>query len=380
MKLIHNERRILKLLVQNARLTDTAISEKLKISTQAVGKLRKKLENSGFIKRYVAQVDYTSLGINVFSVALFKLSSYGWQYYRNNNSLLKDLSSNLVMLLQPSQGSVSHIAVFAFRDLTELDRYFQVLNANFSKLIDIQGIWSFSSANILKKSFNSVFSKVLDEYSSVSLPLPSFSLPNKPLGIKDDCGKLVEKLTNNEATVLQWLLKNGRIADAAISRRTGLSTRAVGKIRIKLERIGLIRGYNTDLDFEKLSIGVFAVLMIKEKEAVWEKFSEEGIGGGVLNCDNITHCFQTPDCGVTKILFCAFRNLRECDIFVNQMQVNFNSFFEIKSIFIVPHTALLKYDFAELFLKVLGEFDQKPPVPSPDLSGLKKVYEELNGP
>ncbi len=381
MRLIQNERRLLKYLVQNARLTDTACSEKLKISTQAVGKMRKKLENTGFIKRYTAQLNHDALGIKVFSVTLLRLSPMGWQYYKQPDKLQKELSKNLVMLIQPQQGAITHIAVHAFRDLNELDHYFQVFNSHFSKLIEVRGIWSFSATSILKNSFNPIFNKVLNEYGSDQQVLPSFCMPVK----KRDLGDFgfarqfeLTKLTDNEKLVLTSLLKNGRVSDASISRRIGISTRAVGKIRMKLEKTGLINGYHTELDFENIGLNVFAVLMLKEKEAAWEKFPDGGIMPFIQSCDNITHCFQTPDGGVTKILFCMFRNLRECDLFVKQMQSDFNSFFDLNSIYVAPHTALVKNDISDISSGVLNEFGQeKLNLPIPCISLVDNACEGL---
>ncbi len=42
---------------------------------------------------------------------------------------------------------------------------------------------------------------------------------------------------------------------------------AVGKIRMKLEERGLIRGYTAELSLDNLGLDVVAVLMLKEKDA-----------------------------------------------------------------------------------------------------------------
>ena len=368
MKLIQNEKKFLKCIIENARFTDTAGSEKLKISMQAVGKMRRKLESAGFIKRYCVQLDYESLGIRVFSVALFRLSPAGWQYYRDPARLLKDMSHNLIMLVQPQQGAVSHIAVHGFRNLAELDNYFRILNSYFSKLIEIRDIWSIPSSSALKGSFNQVLSKAVDEYDSAQA-VPSFSLVEKcsdfgPRGMKEDV-----KLTANDKLVLQGLLKDGRMSDAAISRRNSLSTRAVGKIRMKLENKGVIRGYTAELGFDRLGLDVFAVFMLKEKDMAWEKFGCFGIASSIVSCDNVTHCFQTPDGTVTKILFCMFRDLRECDLFLKSMQANFNNLFDLTATYVAPGTSLVKNDFCGLLSKVVDEIGvPEVHLPSPDIS------------
>jgi len=44
MWLTKNEKEVLKLLLSNGKLSDTSIAEKLDISTQATGRIRKRLE------------------------------------------------------------------------------------------------------------------------------------------------------------------------------------------------------------------------------------------------------------------------------------------------------------------------------------------------
>jgi DNA-binding Lrp family transcriptional regulator len=51
------------------------------------------------------------------------------------------------------------------------------------------------------------------------------------------------KLTKNEMVVLKSLIEKGRTSDADIARKLKISLQGVRKIRQKLERIGLIRGY-----------------------------------------------------------------------------------------------------------------------------------------
>jgi len=76
MRLTKNEKRTLKLLLENARKSDSAIAEKLKISSQAVGKIRRKLERH-VIDSYTLNLNYSKLGIHTFAIALAKLTPEG---------------------------------------------------------------------------------------------------------------------------------------------------------------------------------------------------------------------------------------------------------------------------------------------------------------
>ncbi len=64
-KLTKNEKKTLKLLLENGRASDTDIADQLRITKQAVGKIRHKLEESSIIKRYSAELDFTKLGVGV---------------------------------------------------------------------------------------------------------------------------------------------------------------------------------------------------------------------------------------------------------------------------------------------------------------------------
>ena len=78
-KLTNNEKKTLKLLLQNGRATDTDISQDLKITKQAVGKIRKKLEETGIIRGYSPEVDYGKMGISTFAIAILKFKSKAWE-------------------------------------------------------------------------------------------------------------------------------------------------------------------------------------------------------------------------------------------------------------------------------------------------------------
>jgi len=64
MWLTKNEKKVLKLLLDNAKLSDTYIAKKLNISSQAIGRIRKKLEEE-IINGYILDLDYSKININM---------------------------------------------------------------------------------------------------------------------------------------------------------------------------------------------------------------------------------------------------------------------------------------------------------------------------
>ena len=76
MWLTKNEKKVLKLLIDDAKLSDTFIANKLNISSQAIGRIRKKLEED-IIKNYTLELDLSELGINSFFMCKVKLTPEG---------------------------------------------------------------------------------------------------------------------------------------------------------------------------------------------------------------------------------------------------------------------------------------------------------------
>ena len=73
MWLTKNEKKVLKLLIGNAKLSDTSIANQLNISSQAVGQIRKKLEEE-IIEGYTVNINPSKLGINVFVIGPIKFN------------------------------------------------------------------------------------------------------------------------------------------------------------------------------------------------------------------------------------------------------------------------------------------------------------------
>ena len=69
MMLSNNEKKVLKLLLKNPKISDSTMALKLKISSRAVGKIRRKLEKT-VIDSYTLNLNYSKLGIHTFAIAL----------------------------------------------------------------------------------------------------------------------------------------------------------------------------------------------------------------------------------------------------------------------------------------------------------------------
>jgi len=76
-------------------------------------------------------------------------------------------------------------------------------------------------------------------------------------------------LTLREKQVLNELLKNCKTSDQEIARRLKTSRPTIFKIRERLEKQGIIKGYTPIIDFEKLNLHLQSVILYR-----WRDYSK----------------------------------------------------------------------------------------------------------
>jgi DNA-binding Lrp family transcriptional regulator len=162
-KLNKNELSTLKLLIENASQTNVEISGKLGITPQAVGKIKRKLESSGVIRGYSAHVDLDAVGIKTFAIALFSYSPELSVREREEDLKENIGKANIMAFCRIPEGDVTHIVMYGFRDLNELENYFQRRQEERGFKSSLKRLYIFSSNGLLK---NSVSDLVLNALSS----------------------------------------------------------------------------------------------------------------------------------------------------------------------------------------------------------------------
>ncbi len=166
------------------------------------------------------------------------------------------------------------------------------------------------------------------------------------------------KLTRNEKTVLKSLIENGRVSDSEIAKKLGITAQAIGKIRRKLEKTGIIKGYSTNIDYEKLGIKAFAVALFKYSPNFIGKLSEEDIKDRVRG-PNIINFFRVPEGDVTHIVLYGFRSLDELDNYFHALQTERGHISEIRKLYVFSAKSLMKSSPQELFLKSIDELGKE---------------------
>jgi DNA-binding Lrp family transcriptional regulator len=173
-----NEKNVLKLLVQEGRISCSDIARKLGITSQAVGKIQDKLEREGIIKGYSTIVDYDSVGIGVFAVALFRFKSGSWSRLEKEDIKDRVKGPHLIRVYLFNEGEITHMVHYGFRSLQEMDNYFHILQTERGHISELKKLYVFSSDSILKSSPNELLLKVIDELGEETLARPE---PPKPL-------------------------------------------------------------------------------------------------------------------------------------------------------------------------------------------------------
>ena len=163
MKLTKNERKTLKLLLNNARISDSEVALKLNISSQAVGKLRRKLESS-VIDSYTINLNYFKLGIQTFAIAIARITQKGLN--KGELEVEQNLLTNphIINVYRLPKGSSTHILLYGFRDVNELDNFFHSpkIRKELHDFIETQELFTFSHNSLIKNDPSRLFHKIID--------------------------------------------------------------------------------------------------------------------------------------------------------------------------------------------------------------------------
>jgi DNA-binding Lrp family transcriptional regulator len=134
--LTKNDKKVLSMLIDNARATDSEMAAKMKISPQAVRKIRKKLEES-HIQEYRTIPKYNKVGVNVFAIAQIKII---------NKNILSN--RHLIGAFEINEANITHILILGFASLEQLDEY----KIKIAKDAEIHKINVVSRKGLLKNS------------------------------------------------------------------------------------------------------------------------------------------------------------------------------------------------------------------------------------
>lgn len=135
--------KILKLLQQNARLSNQELADLVNLSTSACHRRVKILEASGIIEKYQAKINYEKLGIQIHAIVEIKLSQLTESDHQFFLSQIGDFDE--VVNVYIITGESNYVLLVATKDLNAFSQF--IVN----KLNKIKGIMSINSKLILEK-------------------------------------------------------------------------------------------------------------------------------------------------------------------------------------------------------------------------------------
>jgi DNA-binding Lrp family transcriptional regulator len=163
MKLTKNEKKVLKILLKNARVSDSTISKDLKISSQAIGKIRRKLEKE-VIENYTANLNYSKLGIRTFAASLAKLTQTGLD--KGELDIEKKLLSHseIIQVFRLPSGKYTHLIIYGFQDMDELDNFFhsEQKKKELHNFLENEELFTFSHNSLIKNDPLNLFIKTIE--------------------------------------------------------------------------------------------------------------------------------------------------------------------------------------------------------------------------
>ena len=345
LRLTGNEKTVLKILLKNSRASDIEIAQKLKISSQAVSKIRTKLRNKKIIRDYVVNLDYSKLGINTFAFVLLEIPSHSIKKCLENKKVLK----NSMGLYKVFKNDISHIGLFGFKNLEELDEYFDFINSKCSDYIKIKNVYTFPGKGLFKHSLDNLFFLIVEELGKEKYPVPKFFdyHLDKREKIK------FEKLSMNEKEILKFLIKDCKISCNKIASELGdssITVSAINKIRKRLQEKGVIKNYSILLDYEKLGINIFSFIFVNKKKEFWD--FKDGFSKWASDSPNVIGCYKLNQNSL-NVLFCGFRNLDELENYCSALESQNNGLLGIDKIYITSPKGIIKDFPSDLFDMVL---------------------------
>jgi len=154
-------------------------------------------------------------------------------------------------------------------------------------------------------------------------------------------------LTKKERIMLNMLLRNGRTFNTSISKKLRISSQVTGRIRKKLEKIGIIKDYSVELDHYFLGIRVYVLALFDIEENYEEK----------LISNNLISFYKVITDSVTHIALYAFKSLRESDDYFNSL-VEYSDHIKIIKTDIFPIEGLIKNSPKNLFYNAIKRFEK----------------------
>lgn len=166
------------------------------------------------------------------------------------------------------------------------------------------------------------------------------------------------ELTPHERQLLMALLEDGVASNTDLAKVLRVSPTAARKIRMKLEKSGIIRGYRPVLDLSVLGVHVFTLLELRILPKGWAEERGASIQGHLVRHENVIAVYRLPEGQSTHAVVAGFRNQDEVDRFLHVLQSQYSELLEIRHCYTFSTRSVLKDNPRELLNMILLEWDE----------------------
>jgi len=164
------------------------------------------------------------------------------------------------------------------------------------------------------------------------------------------------KLTLRERQVLGELLKNCKISDQEIARKLKTSRPTILKIRKRLGKKGIIKGYSTLIDFEKIGLNLQAVILYRWKD--YSKSKElESIIKFISSLPEVILFVKGEGVGSkTDLIISVHEDLKDYEKFIRKLKYQWKDNVENVDVFLSSVDGILKnYEFSSPAISKINE-------------------------
>lgn len=163
------------------------------------------------------------------------------------------------------------------------------------------------------------------------------------------------RLTKNDKVVLKKIIEQARVSDTEISKDMAISQQAVQKIRTKLEKAGIIKGYIPLIDFQKIGIEVLYFTGLEVLPMMWKKFSEAEINKKILELPFLFELFRVPTADISYIVIFGFKSIYEKEMFSKKLEAELSNELKIIWAYTASVNNILAQDGLNLVLHALTD-------------------------
>ncbi len=173
----------------------------------------------------------------------------------------------------------------------------------------------------------------------------------------------IMELSRREERVLKLLIGNGRMKDAEIGRKLGISSTAARKIRARLERKRAITGYGAHTTYGQLGIRVFVIAFIQPASKVFRSENERlEIEDALRDMSSLISACRIPRGTPSHMVFLGFRTFDDMNQCLNNMRVTEPfSRMEVKYLYTFADTDIFSSRLT--FLQAMGRHISSPNSP-----------------